>query len=87
LIAFKQNDDYRDQVRKTNAERSGYSPCCVCGRAIKDGTAKMVHIVEGGSSLALPEEEATIDPSADLGCYPIGPECLKKHPEYRPYAR
>jgi hypothetical protein len=28
-----------------------------------------------------------MDPGADLGCYPIGADCLRRHPELRPYVQ
>ena len=58
-------------------------PCLICGRAIKmtDDT-KMVHLVNGGGeALATVDEASYHDDGGDLGFYPIGSDCLKRHPE------
>jgi hypothetical protein len=63
-------------------------PCVVCGKPIKMDTARYtVHLHDGGSVLVTEAEAATMDPSADLGCYPIGADCLRRHPELRSYVQ
>ena len=64
----------------------GCLPCVVCGKPIKMATARYtVHLHDGGVVLVTEAEAVTMDPGADLGCYPIGADCLRSHPELRPY--
>lgn len=60
-------------------------PCIVCGKPVK--AAKWyVHLHCGGSHAVTEEEAATLPDNEDLGLYPIGTCCLRKHPELKPYA-
>jgi hypothetical protein len=59
-------------------------PCAVCGRPVKDPWPHWIHI-GGGGGLAVTDEEAAADPTADLGAYPVGSRCWKQHPELHPY--
>ena len=71
-----------------NLEKAGDLPTCViCGRGIKSENPKMVHLHDGGAAIVTEAEAATMDPAADLCFYPIGPECLRKHPEIKNYVR
>jgi len=59
-------------------------PCLVCGKGCKDnGKAVWVHLHEGGSVIVDEEEADRLNAeghsNADLGGYPIGPDCYKKH--------
>lgn len=83
-IPYATNADFHRQVTRTGAYRDGYSPCLICGRAVKDCGAAVLRVVDGGGTIA-DNGDPDIDPSADLGCYPIGPCCLKRYPEFRPY--
>lgn len=68
-----------------NAQRSpagwnGADHCQLCGAPIVDqAKAVMVHVHNGGCDVVTEEEAATLDPCADLGMQPIGPECFRKH--------
>src|SRR5258706_7089060 len=75
-------DFHKNQERSGNGE---YPPCIVCGRGIKAANPAYVHVHCGGSHVVTEAHAATLSPGADLGFYPIGPCCLKKHPELRPY--
>ena len=71
-----------------NMEKAGDLPTCViCGRGIKAEHPRMVHVHDGGLAVVTNEEAATMNDAADLGLYPIGPECLKKHPRIKPYVQ
>lgn len=59
-------------------------PCVICGAGCGVEPMWFVHLVSGGVQLAAPGVEE--DPSDDMGLYPIGPECLRKHPALKPYA-
>lgn len=66
--------------------------CFLCGKPV-NSKAKMVRVIGGGSMIATTEEaEALIaeDPAneaSDLYGKTIGPDCLRRHPEIKPYAR
>ena len=69
-----------------NLSKAGVLPtCAICGRGIKATNPRYVHIHNGGRAVVTDEEASTLDPVADMGVFPIGPECLRKHPEVRPY--
>lgn len=69
-----------------NMEKAGDLPTCViCGRGIKAENPPMVHLHDGGWCIVTEEEATALSPNADMGFYPIGPECLRKHPEIKPY--
>jgi hypothetical protein len=90
MIRIPYSTQYQVNKERTNADGANKSgeqqaPCVVCGRGIATSRQRfMVHVVDGGLSLALPEDETT-DPRDDLGLYPIGPDCRRKHPELKPY--
>lgn len=70
-----------------NSQRvHGAEPCVVCGRGIKDPTrAKWLHMNTDGYAISK-SEAASIGPDHDQGSFPIGPDCLRNHPELTPYA-
>lgn len=76
-----------DNPRYTaNSERctGDQMPCVVCGKPITVWRWA-VRLVDGGTMIGT-DEDAVADPEGDLGYYPIGSDCLKKHPEIKPYA-
>lgn len=78
-----------DSYRK-NSQRctGGEYPCIVCGKPIDPARAThMVHVHRGGGWAVTEEEAGKIDQSYDLGLHPIGSDCLRRHPELKPYAQ
>ena len=70
-----------------NAERCGAAyPCVICGKAVTTPNPWMVHLHGGGGYIVTEEEAGTMPEAEDLGLYPIGAECLRQHPEVKPYA-
>ena len=62
-------------------------PCYVCAKPIREDRIKyMLHIHCGGGVAVTEAEAATLDEAGDLGCHPIGVDCLRRHPELKPYA-
>lgn len=65
-------------------------PCVICGRACKN-PRYMVRVHDGYTKIVTEEEAErmnTVDYDKyadDMGMHPIGPDCLRKHPEIRPY--
>src|SRR5580692_10234105 len=72
----------RLQAPKRSLKGEEY-PCVVCGEPVPN-PKNYVHLVNGGGMLALPDEE--VETSGDMGYYPIGTSCLRKHPHLKPYA-
>lgn len=69
-----------------NRDRRGdATPCIVCGKAVTNPRF-MVHVHNGGGHVVTEEEAATLSEAADLGWYPLGRDCWRKHPELQPYA-
>ena len=66
----------------TNAARCGaQEPCALCGKPITSrDTAVFVSVGDGGSVFLSPAEEAAAKQDAGfMGCFPLGPECWRKH--------
>lgn len=80
-IEIPRHDNYFDNYSRC---KSGEAPCIVCGKGVK---VERYHIHEhhGGGVAVTEERAAQLDPAADLGCWPIGPDCLRKHPELKPF--
>jgi hypothetical protein len=63
-----------------------HGPCIVCGREVKTQRPNFLR-VHGGGIYAVTEDEAeSMDRAGDCGLQPIGPECLRRYPELKPYA-
>lgn len=61
-------------------------PCIICGRGIrKDRIRHWVHIHGGGDYIITEDEATNLDDPADLLFHPVGPDCLRRHPEIKPY--
>lgn len=64
-------------------------PCIVCGRVVRAANPWMIRVVEGGGMALSPEYHQEYDKlgdPGDLNFYPIGPDCLRRHPQLRAYA-
>jgi hypothetical protein len=62
----------------------GLTPCLLCGKPVKT-PRYWLHEHEGGGVVVTEAEAATLDEQSDMGMWPIGADCLKKHPDLRPY--
>jgi hypothetical protein len=60
-------------------------PCFICKQGVDAKKARWIHVHDGGSVAVTPAEAATMDPAADMGAHPVGPECMRKHPELHDY--
>jgi len=58
--------------------------CVVCSRPIAE-PKYMVRIYAGCDICT--DAEAEANPDADTGFYPIGTECIRKHPQIKPYVQ
>ena len=62
------------------------TPCIVCGRPVKiTPRTAWVHVHMGGSHIVTEEEAKGLDEAAGLGGWPVGADCLRTHPEVKPY--
>lgn len=76
-----------DQYEKNFRGISRYhGPCVVCGKDVKVGKYWLIE-VGGGGTAALPGSPESLDEddAGFMGEQPIGPDCLKNHPELKPY--
>lgn len=71
-----------------SANKGGFSPCVVCGCGVntESKTAKMLHVHMGGGTEVEAESLNAGDwRGGDLGMQYVGPDCLRRYPELRPY--
>jgi hypothetical protein len=62
--------------------------CVICGKPVKMASRPWcLRIINGGFDVATIETEEQIDPAGDLYWLPIGNNCLRKHPELKPWAK
>lgn len=85
MIDIPFNPDFNEQFDRSS-KNGEFLPCVVCGRMCKN--PRYLTHVHGGFSVLVTEDEAkTMNEGADMGMFPIGSDCLKKHPELRPYVQ
>ena len=68
-------DDFISPTFKENC--GSHEPCILCGRAVNNETAKMVHLLVDGRIVDSGDDFGNID----QGLFPVGPECSKKLPK------
>ena len=56
---------------------AGENPCRICGRTTKAGTRTHVRLDVDGYAVTV---DTVLDPADDLGCFPVGPECVRRLP-------
>ncbi len=61
-------------------------PCIVCNRTVKH-PRHWLHVVDGGASAVHPSFEPYDGGTGDLYMYPVGADCLRQHPELKPYTQ
>lgn len=58
---------------------SGKNPCAACGKELKSKNTFFVHVIDGGSNVLHPEDEALyVEDAGEMGHHEIGSECAKK---------
>jgi hypothetical protein len=77
-VAIKRNVDYKDRAKGDEV------PCLICGKGVKGPWPHALRLVFGGG-MAGTAEEAASEPAGDVGAYPVGRSCWKKHPELHEY--
>lgn len=83
--------------RDKNQERYGggaldETECAVCAKPIKNDKITAEIHVHGGWGAVVTEDEAaamrgTAAEGGDMGMWPVGSDCLRKHPELKPYVQ
>ena len=85
---FSRSLRYHDHVGKSDGN-DDYQPCIICGKPVNidtnPKTVPWIHDHNGGGCAVTETEARALDPGADLGWWPIGSDCLRKHPELKPY--
>ena len=87
-ILVPKNRDYSINVERTGAYAEGKAPCCICGRGITDERATtFLHDIGGGGGEYLHPscEPDYVADGADMGFYPVGPDCLRRNPALKEY--
>lgn len=85
MIKIPFSPDYSKNRHRYN-QSDNNQPCIICGKLVKDQNNRYsVHVHNGGTYLVTEEEAANLNDAGDCGMYPIGPDCLRQHPELRPY--
>lgn len=85
LIEYHNSEHYTFNTRRMGNLRGNLTPCLICGKGIKNlDKAAWVHVVAGGGMILRPDLEWE-DGLSDLGAQPIGADCLRQHPELKPY--
>lgn len=86
-IKIKQSKDY-----DKNADRVGEKvPCIICGKGINgEKHPHWLHAHGGSLATVVTEAEAVRlnkagEGGADMGCWPIGSDCLKKNLKLKPF--
>lgn len=77
-----------ERPQQAASKVDGY-PCVVCGKRIAR-PRWMVHLHKGGSHIVTAAEAAELNAAGheggDMGAYPLGTDCLRRHPRLKPYA-
>lgn len=70
------------EKNQNKSHRGAHGACCLCYAPVRSKPGGYLRVVEGGARFADPTEPE--DTNDDLGLWPIGSGCLRKHPELRP---
>lgn len=85
MIPIPRSPNYhRNKSRPLRGKQRDALPCAICGLPVVNVRYE-VHVHNGGGSLVTDEEAAGMDPAGDLGFHPVGTDCVRAHPELRPY--
>jgi hypothetical protein len=64
--------------------RADFWPCIICELPVDSKKSMWIHVVDGGGNAAEPNE--AVAEAGDVGCHPIGPDCLRRQPQLKPVA-
>jgi uncharacterized cupin superfamily protein len=84
LIA--QHEASRNQNEGKTAD--GMMPCVICGKLTKiTDKTNHLHVHAGGALIVNEDEAASMDSGGDMYFFPVGNDCLRRHPELKPYVQ
>ncbi len=76
-----------ENLIRARERKFGDAYCCIVCGLPAPAPKFYCHVVEGGGVALHPDDEALYVPDGGDMCHlPLGPECLKRHPELKPYA-
>lgn len=76
----------RSLVEASRRRHGDAYTCVICGLAMPKPKF-MCHVIEGGGVALHVEDEALyVSDGGDMNFLPIGSDCLKRHPEMKPYS-
>lgn len=81
MLAIPRNADYSAQYERFG--NGDHPPCIVCGRAIT--RPRYWCRTWEGYYVVTEAEVPSLSPMGDTGCYPLGTDCYRAHPELQPY--
>ena len=84
MIDIPRHPDYSKNFNRPYREDPDVCRCCICGRPCPE-PRYMLNEHCGGGVAVTEQEAASLNEAADLGMQAIGADCLKKHPELKPY--
>jgi len=79
-----QSPSYSKNIEKCESGEGFRCPCAVCGRHIKDAKYWLTFVGGSLETVAM-YRDADPDDAGYMGCYPIGPDCLRNNPQARPF--
>lgn len=74
-------ENYSENAARVTGENY---PCVICGREVKGSLRWLVRL---DTSSTIHSVDAVNLGADDMGCYPIGADCLRQHPEIKPLAK
>ncbi len=81
-VKIRRTSDYRQNESRCESDET---PCAVCGKGVLRPWPHAILIGMGGG-MAITKEESRRDRD-DLGWWPVGRDCWRKHTELHPYCR
>lgn len=93
MISIPRHKNFSTNEERFHALEDGYIQCVVCGKGLKEDKAKhLVQVYEGSYLISesdkanlIAEKTQEVYNSGDCGLYAVGTDCLKRHPEIKPY--
>ena len=86
MIEIPKHQNYNKNFDRPYKKDVDVYRCVICGRPCPE-PKYMINEHKGGGTAVTEQEAATLDGAGDMGMQPIGADCLKKHPELRPYVQ
>jgi hypothetical protein len=69
-----------------NIDQGGDHPCLVCGKSVQPVANTWWLRLDYAGAPNVIDHDAPDGAEAEMGCWPVGNDCLKRHPKLKPYA-